>query len=158
MFSNRPISVLLFITFLCNGHVLGHNSNKAYHSDPNAGQEHFLEHQDIGHIKQDIKDQYHVEVDEKMSEEDIDFYNFKMHDYDQNLLLDGLELLIAFQHDHEANSKDHAETNQAQVNWNEKFEKDSLIIDTVLKAYDLNDDGLISFEEYKYQLEKNKHH
>lgn len=29
------------------------------------------------------------------------FYNFKLHDYDHNLLLDGLELLAAIRHDKE---------------------------------------------------------
>lgn len=37
-------------------------------------------------------DQSHVKPDKKMNSEDMEFNYFKMHDYDNNLKLDGLEI------------------------------------------------------------------
>lgn len=56
------------------------------------------------HLKEDIKDRYHVDIDEKTSDHELDFYYFKMHDFDNNKQLDGLEILMALNHiiDYEA--------------------------------------------------------
>lgn len=51
------------------------------------------------HIKHDLKEQYHVDVDEKANSKELEYYNFKLHDYDDNGFLDGLELLVALNHD-----------------------------------------------------------
>ena len=59
------------------------------------------------HIQHDVKDQYYVDIDEKKtSQQELEFYNFKLHDYDNNLLLDGLELLMAMNHEHQEKEKD----------------------------------------------------
>lgn len=60
----------------------------------------------FSHLKHDVKDQYYVDLDKDTSQQEMDFYNFKLHDYDNNLLLDGLELLLALNHDHEAHSSE----------------------------------------------------
>jgi hypothetical protein len=39
-----------------------------------------------------------MEFSQKLSDKELDFYNFKMHDFDNNLLLDGLEILTAINH------------------------------------------------------------
>lgn len=64
----------------------------------------------FSHLKKDVQNQYYVDLDKDTSQQEMDFYNFKLHDYDNNLLLDGLELLLALNHDHEAHS---AENNGA---------------------------------------------
>lgn len=50
------------------------------------------------HIREDIKDHYYVDVDEKANEEEMDFLNFKHYDLDNNYVLDGLELLMELNH------------------------------------------------------------
>lgn len=65
-----------------------------------AHQESFLDHADREHIAHDMKDQYYVDIDkDKVPESEMDFYNFKLHDLDNNFLLDGIELLSAINHD-----------------------------------------------------------
>ena len=83
------------------------------------------------HIKHDIKDQYYVNVDKIENKDEIDFYNFKLHDYDNNLLLDGLELLVALNHEsHEENAHTGSQQqlltpSELQAKWQTKFESDA---------------------------------
>jgi hypothetical protein len=51
-----------------------------------------------------VKDYYHIELDNKTSDKELDFYYFQMHDFDHNLLLDGLEILTALNHAIDENS------------------------------------------------------
>ena len=45
-----------------------------------------------------MKDHYHIDLDNKTSEQELDWYYFQMHDFDNNLVLDGLEILTAMNH------------------------------------------------------------
>jgi len=61
-----------------------------------------------------VKDYYHIELDNKTSDKELDFYYFQMHDFDHNLLLDGLEILTALNHAIDENSlKSREETTTA---------------------------------------------
>lgn len=172
----KNIGVLCFCLLLASAY--GHQNHVNNHqqqqqpSQPNAHQQpdlkkqhnNFFEKQDIEHIKHDLKDQYHVEVDEKTNSKEMEYYNFKLHDYDNNGYLDGLELLVALNHnaDHvpeksetappepSAQQRDTKHQEQSQS----KFESDALVIDQVLKDYDSNHDGLISYYEYMQVKEK----
>lgn len=80
---------------------------------------------------------------EKMSEEEKNFYYFKVHDTDNNDHLDGLEML-------------NAATHHGSHNHDEKMEKqiDELnhivdVIDSFLEQHDLNNNGLLSYDEYQ---------
>lgn len=52
----------------------------------------------LSHIRQDIKEQYHVELHDNQEENEMAFYNFQLHDYDKNMKLDGLELIVGISH------------------------------------------------------------
>ena len=133
-------------------------------------------------MKHDVKDQYYVDIDEKTNARELDYYNSKLHDYDNNMLLDGLELLLALNHDHEAH---HSENNAATVGeptdgqrqhqQQGKFDQDSrmwahiclastqlyvflitVLVDHILNVYDTDKDGYISYYEYMSVKEHNK--
>lgn len=40
-----------------------------------------------------------------MTEEELQFYYFKLHDFDQNNMLDGLEIIKAIKHQHNEHGK-----------------------------------------------------
>lgn len=64
------------------------------------------------------------------------FHFFNLHDFDKNNKLDGLELYVAFTDYHEKNNDD------------DLSEKEIVkIIDDLLKAHDLNEDGYLEFFE-----------
>src|SRR4051812_39914994 len=44
-----------------------------------------------------------VDTKEKYSEEELQFHYFKIHDYDDNNMLDGLEIISALTHRHRGN-------------------------------------------------------
>ena len=48
----------------------------------------------------------HQQPQTQQEERDMIFYNFKLHDYDDNLRLDGLEILSSIYHDMEPSSND----------------------------------------------------
>lgn len=87
--------VLLSVLNIVLGHMGDHNQpqpqHQQHHSDPmhsNINKDHIYEHLD-GVINKP-KDQ--------MTVEEQNFYYFKLHDYDNNNMLDGLELVSAFAH------------------------------------------------------------
>ncbi|XP_054169214.1 multiple coagulation factor deficiency protein 2 homolog [Oppia nitens] len=121
---------------------------------------------------------YHIELDSKTSEKELDFYYFQMHDFDNNLVLDGLEILTAMNHvidtdylraktetqktstiapkddmtdDEDVDPMEYyhiRERYRNQIRWNQKFDEDSKVIDHLLKEYDKDNDGFISYTEY----------
>jgi len=62
-----------------------------------------------------VKDYYHIELDNKTTDKELDFYFFQMHDFDHNLLLDGLEILTALNHAIDENSLKSKETETTTV-------------------------------------------
>ena len=128
------------------------------------------------HIVEDIKDNFRLDMDQsKMTEEELQFYYFHTHDADKNGMLDGLEILYAMNHVH--NDVHHAEAAhgpssssttsstpkydpetdgpieefyrlRSQKKWNQKYDQDAEVIDEILKKYDLDHDGYLSYPEY----------
>uniref|UniRef100_UPI0037E73495 multiple coagulation factor deficiency protein 2 n=1 Tax=Semicossyphus pulcher TaxID=241346 RepID=UPI0037E73495 len=80
-----------------------------------------------------------------MSPQELQLHYFKMHDYDGNNLLDGLELATAITHVH----REERGENSAPM------KEDDLIalIDDVLKDDDKNNDGYIDYAEFAKSLE-----
>lgn len=93
-----------------------------------------------------------------MTDEELEFHYFHLHDFDKNKHLDGLEILQAIKHTiHE----DELGENDLEV------EKDDMayyiaLIDKLLEEDDTNRDGLLSYTEYvlgrKREVDKEKIH
>ncbi|KAG8444194.1 hypothetical protein GDO86_009397 [Hymenochirus boettgeri] len=99
------------------------------------------DHQD--ELKHEIGD---IDLD-KVSEEELEFYYFTVHDFDHNKLLDGLEIMAALQE-----SLEHY--------LGESFSKEDKMkhyiemTDEVLKEDDLDKDGFLSYVEYMHSQKR----
>nr|XP_015799597.2 multiple coagulation factor deficiency protein 2 [Nothobranchius furzeri] len=98
-------------------------------------QDHIMEHLE-GVIDKPEKD---------MTPQELQLHYFKMHDYDGNDLLDGLELATAITHVHK---EERGENSQPM-----KEEDLIALIDDVLKDDDKNNDGYIDYAEFARSLE-----
>ncbi|EGW04885.1 multiple coagulation factor deficiency protein 2 [Cricetulus griseus] len=118
--------------------------------EPGAGSH----HSSVGLDKSTVHDQEHImehlegvidKPETEMSPQELQLHYFKMHDYDGNDLLDGLELSTAITHVHKEEGSD-----QAPV-----MSEDELIniIDGVLRDDDKNNDGYIDYAEFAKSLQ-----
>ena len=78
--------------------------------------------------------------EEPMSDEDLQFHYFKLHDYDNNNKLDGIELANAMTHFHEEDGTENPTTYTD--------EQLSSMIDQILEEDDMNKDGYIDYTEF----------
>ncbi|GAB1863965.1 Multiple coagulation factor deficiency protein 2-like protein [Camponotus japonicus] len=144
------MEVILLITLwlgLATGHFRGPHHPKSgishHHYTPQneikLTQDSELLH-DTTHLKEDIGPMADQLDFSKMTEQEIEFYYFKIHDIDNNTKLDGLEILHALQHTlHE----DGEETQSEQdLSWIVD------LIDKVLAEDDVNNDGYLEYVEY----------
>lgn len=103
----------------------------------------------IAQEKDHIKEHMEVPIDtSNMSEQELQFHYFKMHDADNNNKLDGCELIKSLIHWHE---QGHADPNQAVPQEKGKvFKDDELValIDPILSMDDSNGDGFIDYPEF----------
>ncbi|XP_069464530.1 multiple coagulation factor deficiency protein 2 isoform X2 [Ambystoma mexicanum] len=99
--------------------------------------------QDKDHIM-DHLDGVIEKPEQEMSSQELQLHYFKMHDYDGNSLLDGLELATAISHVHKEGGE-HTET----------MKEDELIhlIDSVLHDDDKNNDGYIDYAEFARSMQ-----
>uniref|UniRef100_A0A8D0KIJ3 Multiple coagulation factor deficiency 2, ER cargo receptor complex subunit n=1 Tax=Salvator merianae TaxID=96440 RepID=A0A8D0KIJ3_SALMN len=81
----------------------------------------------------------------EMSPQELQLHYFKMHDYDGNSLLDGLELATAISHVHKEEGGEHTQTMKEEELIN--------LIDGVLQDDDKNNDGYIDYAEFAKSLE-----
>ena len=100
------------------------------------------------HIKEHLKEGAEINLDE-MSDEELHFYYFILHDYDQNKKLDGLEILYAI-NDH-PNGTDEYPAYHTE-------EEGAEMVDKVLRRMDQNSDGYIDYPEYTKALEPHHVH
>ncbi|CAL4182303.1 unnamed protein product, partial [Meganyctiphanes norvegica] len=121
---------------------------------------------DLDHLIEDLPDYLSEDDVEAMSPTEKDYHYFKMHDYDNNLHLDGLELLSALSHiighdeddydDDDDAEEHHAETEAESLARKKQREQDREeeeqffieIIDKELEMNDSDHDGLLSYREY----------
>lgn len=91
------------------------------------------------HIKEHLKDEIDLK-DAQMSDEDLQFHYFKLHDYDHNNKLDGIELMNAMTHYHDEDGDGK----------NPHYTDDEMgqMIDQILEEDDLNKDGYIDYPEF----------
>ncbi|XP_034933800.1 multiple coagulation factor deficiency protein 2 homolog [Chelonus insularis] len=102
----------------------------------------------IAQEKAHIQEHMDVPIDtSKMSEQELQFHYFKMHDADNNNKLDGCELIKSLIHWHEQGHKDPNQPNAAE---GKLFKDDELInlIDPILNMDDVNKDGYIDYPEF----------
>lgn len=100
--------------------------------------------QDKDHIMEHL-DGVIDKPENEMTPQEMQLHYFKMHDYDGNNLLDGLELATAISHVHR---EEKGEDSQPM-----KEEDLIALIDDVLKDDDKNNDGYIDYAEFAKSLE-----
>lgn len=138
--------VLLLVTVLLSAHAHrseahehpevteGHRPNMRLDRNMVQDQDHIMEHLE-GVIDKPESD---------MTPQELQLHYFKMHDYDGNNLLDGLELATAITHVHKEERGD-----------TQPMKEEDLIslIDDVLRDDDKNNDGYIDYAEFAKSLE-----
>jgi len=101
------------------------------------------------HEKEHMKEHMDVPIDtSNMSEAELQFHYFKMHDSDNNNKLDGCELVKSLIHWHDQSNHDH---NSGQPVPEAKIFKDEELknmIDPILESDDKNKDGFIDYSEF----------
>ncbi|CAG0917268.1 unnamed protein product [Notodromas monacha] len=103
---------------------------------------------DIEHHKADIQHHYDVPVDaNKMSEQELQFHYFKMHDTDNNNMLDGLELVKSVIHWHDPRNHEQGQGTGPEPKLFPDAELES-IVDPILHSDDSNSDGFIDYPEF----------
>ncbi|EPQ06861.1 Multiple coagulation factor deficiency protein 2 like protein [Myotis brandtii] len=118
---------------------------------PGAGSSH---HGSMGLDKHTVHDQEHImehlegvinKPEAEMSPQELQLHYFKMHDYDGNNLLDGLELSTAITHVHKegGNEQEPPMSEEELIN----------LIDGVLRDDDKNNDGYIDYAEFAKSLQ-----
>lgn len=90
----------------------------------------------------------------KMSEQELQFHYFKMHDSDNNNKLDGCELIKSLIHWHdtkEDGDDHHAEPTTERGTESHPQDDETLqsLIDPILDLMDKDQDGFISYSEYR---------
>ncbi|XP_051935789.1 multiple coagulation factor deficiency protein 2 [Hippocampus zosterae] len=148
----RHHSLLLFFTscFLC----VHSRENAEHHGQRpiDAHADHLSSHgrfdknmvQDRDHIMDHLEGVIH-KPEKDMSPQELQLHYFKMHDYDGNNLLDGLELATAITHVHKEEGGE-----DSQSIGEETLMK---LIDDVLREDDKNNDGYIDYAEFAKSLE-----
>ncbi|XP_058806321.1 multiple coagulation factor deficiency protein 2 homolog isoform X2 [Phymastichus coffea] len=106
--------------------------------------QHILNTANIAEEKAHIAEHLDIPMDtNKMSEQELQFHYFKMHDADNNNKLDGCELIKSLIHWHEGNKEG---TNKEKKIF--KDEELSALIDPILAMDDTNNDGFIDYPEF----------
>ncbi|XP_041350617.1 putative mediator of RNA polymerase II transcription subunit 12 isoform X2 [Gigantopelta aegis] len=85
---------------------------------------------------------------EQMTDEELEFHYFKMHDYDNNNKLDGVEIGKALTHYHGDSEEDEVteslKDNLAKIS----DEEIARMVDLVLEEDDINQDGYVEYAEF----------
>jgi len=135
------------------GHPQQAHGQVPHHQQPPA------QGQNLLHDKSRIQDKHHLKehlggvVSEpdlsKMTEEELQFHYFKMHDNDNNNKLDGSELIKSLIHWHVEESK-HMGANAPPQGTTKIFQDQELatMIDPILEMDDRNRDGFIDYPEF----------
>ncbi|XP_075147773.1 uncharacterized protein LOC142221824 isoform X3 [Haematobia irritans] len=134
------------------GHPQGHGA--AHHHTGHANHGQVLNAANIQNEKEHIQEHLHVPIDtSKMSEAELQFHYFKMHDSDNNNKLDGCELIKSLIHWHveEDKSKEKKDDGGTGEKNGTTYTDENLadVIDYVLNSMDLNKDGYVDYTEYR---------
>jgi len=106
---------------------------------PHEGSRAFHEHaKDKDHIMHDMEGVIN-KPESEMSQEELQFHYFKLHDSNNDNLLDGWELMYALNHDHSNDTGDKKSMSDDQI---------SDLLDPIFREDDRNQDGFISYAEF----------
>ncbi|XP_012525242.1 multiple coagulation factor deficiency protein 2 homolog [Monomorium pharaonis] len=143
----RTIFLISFCLGLTTGHFRG-----PHHPRSSVSHHHYVPEKDAIKLTQDdelLHDTTHLKEDmgsmadqldfSKMTEQEIEFHYFQIHDIDNNTKLDGLEILHALQHTLHEHDEDVLQSDQDWI---------IELIDKVLEEDDLNNDGYLEYVEY----------
>ncbi|KAJ8941138.1 hypothetical protein NQ318_004257 [Aromia moschata] len=125
------------------GHA--HQSGQSHHHAHGRPQQ-VLNAANAAQEAEHIAEHMEVPIDtSKMTEQELQFHYFKMHDADNNNKLDGCELIKSLIHWHEQGSKEKQGTVEEKV-----FKDEELVnlIDPILNVDDYNKDGYIDYPEF----------
>nr|CAH7742582.1 unnamed protein product [Callosobruchus chinensis] len=110
-------------------------------SSPKINEDAQLLH-DKEHIQEHLEEVIPKPDLSKMTDEELEFYYFQLHDTDKNSKLDGLEILHAIYHtDDEDHEEDHADSMT-------DIEHYIALIDEVLQEDDVDQDGYLTYSEF----------
>ncbi|XP_052748103.1 multiple coagulation factor deficiency protein 2 homolog isoform X3 [Galleria mellonella] len=108
----------------------------AHHGDPQL-----LNTANIAQERDHIQEHMEVPIDtSKMSEQELQFHYFKMHDADNNNKLDGCELIKSLIHWHGKVDKNHKAYTDQQL---------EEVLEHAMRHTDLNKDGYVDYMEYR---------
>jgi len=108
----------------------------------------------IDHIKEDLKNVISMSGDGTFTTEEAIFYLMRMHDFDENNKLDGLEIMKAYGHAHTTPDDDpDAHNTEAQQTMLEQLSDQTL-------KYDTDMDGYVTYSEWitGYKADRNVKH
>lgn len=150
-------------------HYSPHRQEGAIVEAPKLTQDTDLLH-DTEHIREDLGEWVSKVDTHKMTPEELEFHYFKLHDFDNNTKLDGLEILQAIHHTVHYNEEqaeggayhDHQQQIETQTEKSENSDQDDFdyfveLIDQVLEQDDLDKDGYLSYIEYVLGRKKDEH-
>ncbi|XP_014297322.1 multiple coagulation factor deficiency protein 2 homolog isoform X2 [Microplitis demolitor] len=124
-----------------------HGQHHQPHNHAHDGQpQQLLNAANIAHEKEHIAEHLDVPMDtNKMTEQELQFHYFKMHDADNNNKLDGCELIKSLIHWHEETKDPKAPNGEGKI-----FQDKELVdlIDPILNMDDTNKDGYIDYPEF----------
>ena len=118
--------------------------------DPKPPQPKGVLHRDVKHEADHVKEHLDVPLDtEDMSDQELQFHYFKMHDADGNNKLDGCELVKSLIHFHEDDEEHRGRKATTQKDLKIFSDQElSEMIDPILKSDDKNQDGYIDYPEF----------
>uniref|UniRef100_A0A1B6C618 EF-hand domain-containing protein n=1 Tax=Clastoptera arizonana TaxID=38151 RepID=A0A1B6C618_9HEMI len=113
------------------------------HGHHHVGEPQLLNTANIGQEREHIQEHLEVPIDtSKMTEKELHYHYFTMHDADKNNKLDGCELIKSLIHWH-----DQEDPLKQYVSRSDEFLAET--IDPLLASLDVNLDGYIDFVEFK---------
>lgn len=129
------------------GQHVQHGNQQAHGHAHHPGQQRVLDAGNLAQERDHIAEHLDVPMDtNKMSDQELQFHYFKMHDGDNNNKLDGCELIKSLIHWHEQENKQPDAANAGS----KLFKDDELValIDPILNTDDTNKDGFIDYPEF----------
>ncbi|XP_022915328.1 lymphotoxin beta receptor inhibitor isoform X2 [Onthophagus taurus] len=122
------------------GHPQQGHQQVPHHGHHQQGK--ILDAQHIMQEKEHIAEHMEIPMDtSKMTEQELQFHYFKMHDADNNNKLDGCELIKSLIHWHGPKAKE-----EHPAISDEELER---TVDEAMKVADINRDGFIDYREYR---------
>ncbi|CAH1128553.1 unnamed protein product [Ceutorhynchus assimilis] len=123
------------------------------HGHHHGGDRQVFNSGNIAHEREHIQEHMEVPIDtSKMTDQELQFHYFKMHDADNNNKLDGCELIKSLIHWHVEEDKNAGTHEKIGQHYDDKIL--SNMVDEFLQESDKNFDGFVDWIEYKGSSKK----